>query len=80
MLWMKYCSQFTFLNHLLLIFKMYMYNSRTAVYLNISHLLLYIKSVKDTEKKLYNNCAKRNKKINKKWKNIVINGLNVTNF
>ena len=57
-----------------------MYNSRTAVYLNISHLLLYIKSVKDAEKKLYNNCAKRNKKINKKWKNVVMNGLNVTNF
>ena len=40
------------LNHLLLIFKMYIYNVRTTGYLNISHFLIYIKGIMDTEKKL----------------------------
>ena len=61
------------LNHLLLILKMYIYNARTTVYLNISHLLIYIKGIKDTEKKLCENDANRRKKINKKWKNTLIN-------
>ena len=61
------------LNHLLLIFKMYIYNARTTGYLNVSHLLIYIKDIKDTEKKLSENDAKRRKKINKKWKNVLIN-------
>ena len=61
------------LNHLLLIFKMYIYNARTASYLNISHLLIYIKGIKDIEKKLCENDAKRRKKLNKKWKNVLIN-------
>ena len=47
------------LNHLLLIFKMYIYNARTTGYLNISHLLIYIKDIK---KKLCENDAKRRKK------------------
>ena len=55
------------LNHLLLIFKMYIYNARTTGYLNISHLLIYIKGIKDTKKKLCENNAKRRKKINKKY-------------
>ena len=67
------------LNHLLLTFKMYIYNARTTVYLKISHLLTYMKSIKDTEKKLGENDAKR-KKINKKWKNDLINLLKVTKF
>ena len=52
------------LNHLLLILKMYIYNARTTCYLNVSHLLIYIKGIKDTKK----NDAKRRKKFNKKWK------------
>ena len=51
------------LNHLLLIFKMYIYNARTTGYLNISHLLIHIKDIKDIEKKLCENDAKRRKKI-----------------
>ena len=61
------------LNHLLLIFKMYIYNARTTGYLNISHLLIYIKGIKDTKKKLCENEAKRRKKINKEWTNVLIN-------
>ena len=61
------------LNHLLLIFKMYIYNERTTGYLNVSNLLTYIKGIKDTKKKLCENNAKRRKKINKKWKNVLIN-------
>ena len=68
------------LNHLLLIFKMYIYNARTTGYLNISHLLIYIKGIKDIEKKLCKNDAKRRKKFNKKWKNVLINQLKLTNF
>ena len=33
------------LNHLLLIFKIYIYNARTASYLNASQLLIYIRSI-----------------------------------
>ena len=57
------------LNQLLLIFKMYIYNARTTDYLKISHLLIYIKGIKDMEKKLCENDAKRRKKFNKIWKN-----------
>ena len=48
---------------------MYIYNARTTVHLNRSHLLIYIKGIKYTEKKLCENNAKSRKKINKKWKN-----------
>ena len=61
------------LNHLLLIFKMYIYNARKAGSLNINHLLIYIKGIKDSEKKLCENDVKRRKKISKKWKNVLIN-------
>ena len=54
------------LNHLLLIFKMYIYNARTTGYLNKSHLLIYIKGIKDTEGKLCENNAKSRKRFNKK--------------
>ena len=45
---------------------MYIYNARTTVYLNIRHLLIYFKGIKDTKKKLCKNDAKRGKKFNKK--------------
>ena len=61
------------LKHLLFIFKMYIYTARTTAYLNMSHLLIYIKGIKDTEKKLCENDAKKRKKIDKKWKNVLIN-------
>ena len=61
------------LNNFLLIFKIYIYNARKTGYLNISHLLIYIKGINDTKKKLCENNVKRKKKINKKWKNVLIN-------
>ena len=62
------------LNHLLLIFKTYIYNARTTGYLNKSHLLIYIKGIKDAnkKKKKCENDAKRRKKPNKKCKNVLI--------
>ena len=39
----------------------------------ISHLLIYIKNIKNIEKRLCKNGAKRKKKFNKKWKNVLIN-------
>ena len=42
---------------------MHIYNGRTTGYLNISHLLIYIKSIKDAEKKLCEKDAKREKKL-----------------
>ena len=68
------------LNHLLLIFKTYIYNAKTIGYLNISHLLIFIKGIKDTEKKLCDNDVKRRKQFNKKWKNVLISSLELTNF
>ena len=56
------------LNHLLLILKVYIYNARATGYFNTSHLLICIKGIKDTEKKLCENDAKRRKQFNKKWK------------
>ena len=61
------------LNHLVLIFKMYIYNARKTSYLNTSHLLIYIKGIKDTEKKVCESNEKRRKKFNKEWKNVLIN-------
>ena len=71
--WDLDANQHLILNHLLLIFKMNIYNARATGYLNVSHLLIYIKSIKDIEKKLYENDAKKSKKNNKKWKNILTN-------
>ena len=52
---------------------MYIYNARTTGYLNVSNLLIYIKGIKDTEKKLCENSAKRIKNFNKEWKKVLIN-------
>ena len=52
--------------HLLPIFKIFIYNARTTGYLNINHLLIYIKGIKNTEKKLCENDAETRKKFNKK--------------
>ena len=54
-------NEYLILNPFLLIFKMYTYNARTTGDLNISHLLIYIKGIKNVEKKLCENDAKRNK-------------------
>ena len=54
-------NQHLLLNHLLLTFKIYIYNARTTGYLNISYLLIYIKCIKDTKKKLSENDAERRK-------------------
>ena len=60
------------LNKFLLISKIYIYNARKTGYLNISHILIYIKGIKYTRKKLCENNARRRKKINR-WKNVLIN-------
>ena len=60
-LWGIDTKEHLILNHLLLIFKMYIYNSRTTGYLNKSHLLMYIKDIKDTQNKLCEIDAKRRK-------------------
>ena len=55
------------LNNLLLIFKMYIYHARATGYLNISHLLIYTKGIKDTEKKL-RTTQKREKNLTRSGK------------
>ena len=72
-IWYLDTNEHLILDHLLLIFKIYVYITRTSSYLNISHLLIYIKGIKDSEKKLCKNDAKGRKKFNKKWKNVLIN-------
>ena len=54
------------LNNFLLIFKIYIYNARKTGYLNISHLLIYIKGINDTKKKLCENNVKRRKKLTRR--------------
>ena len=50
---------------------MHIYNARTTGYLNISHLLIYIKGINHIQKKKkVIMMQKRKKKLNKKWKNI----------
>ena len=55
-------------NHLLLICKIYIYNVGATGYLNMTHLLIYIKGIKDKEKKLCENNAKRRKKLTRSGK------------
>ena len=62
--WGSDTNEYLTLNHLPRILKMYIYNARTTGYLNIS--------IKDTEKKLCESNAKRRKKVNNKWKNVLI--------
>ena len=71
--WDLVANEHLFFNHLLLIFKMYIYSARATVFLNLRNLLIYIKGIKDTKKKNCENDAKRRKKFNKKWKNVLIN-------
>ena len=59
--WDLNTNEHLILNHSLLIFKMYIYNAKTTSYLNISHLLIYIRGITDTEKKLCDNDTKRRK-------------------
>ena len=58
----------------------YIYNVIVTGYLNISHLLIYIKDIKDTEKKLCENNAKRRKKFNKAWTDVLINEVKLNKF
>ena len=46
------------LKPLAIYFQMYIYNARATGYLNISHLLIYIKGIKNVEKKLCEKDAK----------------------
>ena len=50
--WQLDTNEHLTLNQLLLIFKMYIYNTRAAGYLNISHLMIYIRGIKGTVKKI----------------------------
>ena len=61
-------NEYLILNQLLLFFKMYIYSAKTAGYLNISHLMIYIKGIKDTENTLCGNNAKRRKKLTRNEK------------
>ena len=56
------------INHVLLIFKLYVYNSREKYHLNIMDLLTDIKEIKNTEYRLSSNSEK------KKERYIKING------
>ena len=52
---------------------MQIFNARRTGYFNVSHQLIYINDIEDTKKKLCENDAKKKKKLNKKWKNVLIN-------
>ena len=58
--WNLDTNEYLILNHLLLVFKMYIYNARATGYLNISHLLIYIKGI-TTPKRMSEKCKKEKK-------------------
>ena len=59
---------------------MYICNARVIGHLNRSHLLICIKGIKDTEKTLYENDAKRRRKFSKNWKIFFNKLLKLTNL
>jgi len=63
-------QDFKIINHLLLIFKFYVYQSRNEKQLNFRRLKLCITKVKNVEERLtYSNTAKK-KRFLKKWEKI----------
>ena len=56
------------INHFLLIFKLYVYNSREKHRLNIMDLLTDIKEIKKTEYRLSSNSGKKRKIYQNKWR------------
>ena len=55
------------INHVLLLFKHYIYRSREAGVLDINNLIKYIYKVKKIEKQLSFSSVKKNEYFNKKW-------------
>ena len=55
-------------NHILLIFKLYVYESRERRVLNLNSLIKNITKVKKLEKKIASVCEKKTIQFNNKWK------------
>ena len=56
------------INHFLLIFKLYVYNSREKHCISIMDLLTNIKEIKKTEYRLSSNSGKKRKIYQNKWR------------
>ena len=56
-----------FVNHILLIFKLYIYKSREKKFININNFIAGIQKVKMTEKEITLNNSKKNNCLYKKW-------------
>ena len=64
-------QNFKIINHLLLIFKLFVYKSRDKKYLNFHRLINKIAKVKNIEETItYNNPGKKEKFL-KKWKKVI---------
>ena len=64
----KFCKQYIYLtNHILLLFKLYIYKSRNKDRLNINELLANIPNIKKLQKVTASGNAKRLAGNNKKW-------------
>ena len=61
---------YALINHLLLIFKQYLYNSRSKVNPSLAGLLFKIKKVKEIEMTIADSNPMRSKLIHKKWQKI----------
>ena len=61
------CNNIYLINHILLIFKLYVYKSRTSQKLNFSDLLRSIKKFKRTKKLLFSNNGNKKEKFEKKY-------------
>jgi len=55
------------INHLLLIFKLYIYRSRESGAISIHNLKTKISMIRDTEKEISKSSTQKCKKFHKKW-------------
>ena len=61
------------INHLLLIFKWYIYKTRNKKKLDLNHLLKCISKVKENEEKICGSDFKKRQKYLKKWSKVFLN-------
>jgi len=66
-------DDFLIINHILLIYKWYIYKNRNKSKLGLKHLLDYIAKIKNTEQNICENDFKKKQKFLKKWNKVISN-------
>ena len=65
-----YCNSSLLKNHILLLFKIYVYNSRKHEKISLKNLIKNLTKVKNIEKEIAGNNEKKIMLYNKKWKKL----------